>query len=148
MNEFRKFVAVLNLLLDDELSAVNHYIVHARRCHNRDYLKLHTAIREHTMDQMHYAGWHVGRSILIKDEVTDSKLNESMLGKAISELVGSIGDDGITALNAGQDVFKLTPEVLEMGTADLLSVILRIEESCVDHAEMQHPQVEQIRFLS
>jgi len=148
MNKDRKFVAVLNLLLDDELSAVNHYIVHARKCHNRDYLKLHTAIREQAMDQMHYAGWHVGRIILIKDEVTDSKLTVNMLGKAISEWIGCNGDDEITALNAGQDVFKLTPEVLEMGAADLLSVILRMEESCVDHVEMQHPQMEPIRFLS
>jgi bacterioferritin len=148
MNGDIKLVAVLNSLLEDELIAVNHYIVHAEVCTNRDYLKFRTAIREQAMDEMHYAGWHVERIILINDSPAEFKLNEIKPGKKVSEFIDNDNDDEIAAVNASYDAIKLTHEVREMGTAELLSLILRMEEMYVDWAEMHRQQIEQIRFLS
>jgi bacterioferritin len=38
-----KIIAFLNALLEDELTAVNQYMVHAGMCANRGYKELHDA---------------------------------------------------------------------------------------------------------
>jgi len=56
-----------------------------------------------------------------------------------------IGNDNITELelvHSYNDVIKLSLEVNDQGTDDLLTTILKMEEGHVDWAEIQRAQIE------
>jgi bacterioferritin (cytochrome b1) len=56
-----------------------------------------------------------------------------------------IGNDNITELelvHSYNDVIKLSLEVNDQGTDDLLTTILKMEEGQVDWAEIQRAQIE------
>lgn len=140
----KKLIAVLNSLLSDELTAINQYMVHAEMCANWGYLKLHTAIRKQAMDEMHHAEWLIERIIFLNDAPTVSKLNEIKIGKTVPELISNDSNEEIAAVNAYNDAIKLALEVRDKGTADLLSIILKMEENHMDWAETQRTQIEQM----
>lgn len=140
----KKLIAALNSLLADELTAINQYMVHAEMCANWGYLKLHSAIRKRAMDEMHHAEWLIERIIFFNDVPTVSKLNTIKIGKTVSELISNDSDDEIAAVNAYNNAIELAHEVRDKGTADLLSIILNMEEKHMDWAEIQRAQIEQM----
>jgi len=139
-----KLISVLNSLLADELTAINQYMVHSEMCENWGYSKLHGAIRNQAMDEMHHAEWLIERIIFLDGAPTVSKLNPIKIGKTVSAMIGNDNDDELNAVQAYNDAIKLGREVNDQGTVDLLSKILKMEEGHVDWAEMQRAQIEQM----
>jgi bacterioferritin len=140
----KKLLTVLNSLLADELTAINQYMVHSEMCANWDYVKLHTAIRKQAMDEMHHAEWLIERIIFLDGAPTVSNLNNITIGKTVSEMIHNDQGGEVDAIHAYNDAIKLAREVDDQGTVDLLSMILKMEESHEDWAEMQRAQIEQM----
>ena len=140
----KKLITVLNSLLADELTAINQYMVHAKMCANWGYIKLHTDIRKQAMDEMHHAEWLVERIIFFEASPTVSILNTIRIGKTVSEMIINDNSDELIAIHAYNEAIKLAREVDDQGTVDVLSMILKMEESHVDWAEMQRAQIDQM----
>jgi bacterioferritin len=140
----KKLLAVLNSLLADELTAINQYMVHAEMCTNWGYIKLHTAIRKQAIDEMHHAEWLIERIIFFDGSPTVSKLNTIKIGKTVEEMISNDNDDELDATRSYNDAIKLAREVDDQGTVDLLAMILKMEESHVDWAEIQRAQIKQM----
>jgi bacterioferritin len=113
-------------------------------CENWGYGKLHMAIRKQAMDEMHHAEWLIERIIFFDGLPTVSKLNTIKIGKTVSEMISNDDKDELDAVRSYNDAIKLSREVDDQGTVDLLTKILKMEEGHVDWAEIQLAQIEQM----
>lgn len=140
----KKIIEVLNMLLSDELTAINKYMVHSEMYKNWGYGKLHMAIRKQAMDEMHHAEWLIERIIFLEGLPTLSKLTNIMIGKTVAEMIQNVDTDESNAICSYNDAIKLARELEDQGTVDLLTKILKMEEGHVDWAEIQIVQIEQM----
>jgi bacterioferritin len=140
----KELLTVLNSLLADELTAINQYMVHSEMCENWGYGKLHLAIRNQAMDEMHHAEWLIERIIFFEGAPTVSKLNPMKIGKTVFEMINNDKGDELDAVLAYNNAIKLARESDDQGTVDLLTKILKMEEGHVDWAEKQRAQIEQM----
>ncbi len=143
-----KLFPVLNQLLADELTAISQYMVHSEMCEHWGYQQLHQAIEKQAMDEMHHAEWLIQRIIFLEGAPVVSKLNPIQIGKTVPDMIGNDREaeqGAVRAYNAG---IRLTREVEDQATGDLLATILKMEEGHVDWAEKQRAQIEQMGLES
>src|ERR1035437_3393867 len=139
-----KLITVMNALLADELTVVNQYMVQSEMCANWGYGKLHQAIRKQAMDEMLHAEWLIERIIFFEDSPTVSKLNPMKIGKTVSEMISNDDNTELKVVSEYNDAIKLSREVGDQGTVDLLTKIVKMEEDHVDWAEIQRAQIDQM----
>ena len=139
-----KLINALNMLLADELTAINQYMVHSEMCENWGYGKLYKAIRKQAMDEMHHAEWLIERILFFEGSPTVSILNPMKIGKTIPEIISNDNGDELDAVYAYNNAIKLAHEVNDQGTVELLTKILKMEEGHVDWAEIQRAQIDQM----
>jgi bacterioferritin len=138
-----KLIAVMKTLLADELTVVNQYLVQSEMCANWGYGKLHQAMRKQAMDEMHHAKRLIERIIFLDETPTVSKHNPMKIGKTVSEIINNDNDVEPNVVREYNDAIKLAREVDDQGSVDLLTKILKMEESHVDWAEIQRAQIDQ-----
>jgi bacterioferritin len=144
MKAKKELLTVLNSLLADELTVISQYMVQSEMCANWGYSKLHAAIRKQAMDEMLHAEWLIERIIFFEGSPTVSKLNPIKIGKTVSEMISNDNDTELNVVSEYNDAIKLAREVVDQGTVDLLTKILKMEEDHVDWAEIQHAQIGQM----
>ncbi len=66
------------------------------------------------------------------------------IGRTVSEMISNDNGDELVAVRAYNDAIKLAREVNDQGTVDLMTKILKMEETHVDWTEMQREQIEQM----
>ena len=140
----KELLIALNSLLADELTAINQYMVHSEMCENWGYGKLHMAIRQQAMDEMHHAEWLIERIIFFEGAPTVSKLNSIRIGKTVAEMISNDNNDELSAVNVYNKAISLARQVEDQATVDLLTKILKMEEGHVDWAEIQRVQIDQM----
>jgi bacterioferritin len=140
----QKLLAVLNDRLADELTAINQYMVHSEMCENWGYGKLHIAIRKQAMDEMHHAEWLIERIIFLEGMPTVSKLNNIKIGKTVSDMIHNDDLDELDAVRTYNEAIILAREVADVGSVELLTKILKMEEGHVDWADIQLAQIAQM----
>jgi bacterioferritin len=139
-----KVIAALNMLLADELTAINQYMVHSEMCANWGYGELHEAIEKRAITEMKHAEMHIGRIIFLEGLPIVSKLNPLHIGATV---LGQFKDDLSAeqgAVGAYNEAVKLAVEVGDNGTRAMLESILKDEEEHLDWLETQLDQIEQI----
>ena len=143
-----KLVTVLNQLLADELTAISQYMVHSEMCDNWGYNKLHQAIEQQARDEMHHAEWLIRRIIFLEGAPVVSKLNPIQIGQNVVDMIGRDEEAELAAGRAYNAAIRLSHEVDDQATADLLTDILKMEEGHNDWAEKQRAQIEQMGLES
>jgi bacterioferritin len=139
-----KVIAELNVLLADELSAINQYMVHSEMCANWGYGELHEAIEKRAITEMKHAEMHIGRIIFLDGRPVVSNLNPLHIGGDVQEqLRNDLGAEQ-GAVKAYNDAVKLAAEVGDNGTRVMLEGILKDEEDHLDWLETQLDQIEQM----
>jgi bacterioferritin len=139
-----KLIAALNSLLADELTAINQYMVHTELCESWGYGKLHVAIRKQAIDEMRHAEWLIERIIFLDGAPTVSKLNPMKIGKTAAEMISNDYGYELNAIRDYNNAIKLSREVDDQGSLELLTKILKMEEDHADWAEVQLAQIEQM----
>lgn len=139
-----KVIAALNQLLADELTAISQYMVHSEMCANWGYDKLHKAIEQQAMDEMHHAEWLIQRIIFFEGMPIVTKLNSLKIGQSVLEIVTTDQASELDAIHAYNTAIRLAQELADEATAELLRKILLMEEGHVDWAEQQSDQIEQM----
>jgi len=134
----------LNSLLADELTAVNQYMVHAEICENWGYYKLNKSIEKQAFDEMHHAEWLIQRIIFLEGIPIVSKLNKISIGKTVPEMIKNDHDVELTAVHSYNEAISLAHKVKDQASVDLLTKILKMEETHIDWAEAQEDQIAQM----
>ncbi len=140
----KKIIEKLNARLADELTAINQYMVHAEMCDNWGYEKLHKTIEKRAIDEMKHAEKLIGRILFLEGIPIVSDLKKLHIG---ADVESQFKNDRISeeeAIKDYNDDIKLTAELGDNGTKDLLQSILEDEENHIDSIEIQLDQIKQM----
>jgi bacterioferritin len=139
-----KILKTLNLLLADELTAINQYIVQSEMCADWGYEKLHEAIEKRAIGEMKHAEKLIGRILFLEGKPVVSNLNKINIGETVDAQHKNDREAEEMAIKAYNDGIKQAVEVGDNGTRDLLEEILEDEEAHIDWIEAQLDQIEQM----
>jgi bacterioferritin len=67
-----RVIAVLNQLLADELTAISQYMDYSEMCEDWGYDKMHKAIEQQALAEMHHAEWLIQRLASSKVRLSSS----------------------------------------------------------------------------
>jgi bacterioferritin len=136
-----KVIETLNMLLADELTAINQYMVHSEMCANWQYNGLHEAIEKRAVTEMHHAEKLIGRIIFLEGLPVVSQLNPLHIGASVENQLDYdrvAEEDAIKNYNAA---IKLCGDLGDNGTRAFLESILTDEEDHIDWIEAQKDQI-------
>ena len=139
-----KILETLNLLLADELTAINQYMVQSEMCADWGYKKLHEAIEKRAIDEMKHAEKLIGRIIFLEGRPIVSNLNKINIGGTVDVQHKNDHEAEEMAIKAYNDAIKLAVEVGDNGSRDLFEEILGDEEEHIDWIESQMDQIDQM----
>lgn len=139
-----KLIKSLNMLLRDELTAINQYMVHSEMCSNWGYEKLHKEIERRAITEMKHAEKHIARIIFLEGMPQVGQLNPIKIGSNVEiQFKNDLGDEH-GAVKSYNDAIKLAVDVGDNATRDILEAILHDEEDHVDWLEAQLDQIQQM----
>jgi len=139
-----KIIERLNVLLADELTAINQYIVHSEMCANWGYSRLHEANEKRAIDEMKHAEKLIARILFLEGRPIVSNLNKITIGAQVDSQLENdrVAEEG--AIEMYNDSIRLSVESGDNGTRDLLEAILADEERHLDWLEAQLEQIQQM----
>ena len=144
MNGNPKIIEILNALLAGELTAINQYIVHSEICSNWGYEKLHKADEKRAIDEMKHAEQLITRILFLEGIPVVSRLNKISIGSDIAAQHKNDMNSEIETIALYNNGIKLSVEVGDSGTRELLESILKDEEGHLDWLEAQINQISQM----
>jgi bacterioferritin len=139
-----KILATLNQLLADELTAINQYMVHAEMCDNWGYEELDEAIQARAITEMKHAERLIARILFLEGKPVVSNLNPIHIGADVAAQHNNDWQAEHDAIKAYNEGIRLTVEVGDNGTRELLESILVDEEDHIDWIEAQQDQIAQM----
>ena len=139
-----KIIEKLNVLLADELTAINQYMVHSEMCANWMYEHLHKAIEKRAIDEMKHAERLIGRILFLDGRPVVNVLNPLNIGAEVEAQLANDWTAEAGAVKAYNDGIRLAVEVGDNGTRELLESILKDEEDHIDWLEAQLEQIKQM----
>lgn len=143
-------IARLNQALQEELTAINQYFVHAEMCHNWGFHRLGTYIRKQSIDEMKHAERLLERILFLDGVPTMQPLALSIGGDVRTQLRNDL-DLELKAIVAYNDAIKVAVDAADNSSRDLFAQLLKDEEHHVDFLEAQMTLIDQIgyeRYLS
>ena len=139
-----EIIEKLNFLLADELTAVNQYFVHAEECGDWGYESLHHSIEKRSIDEMKHAEKLISRILFLEGTPVVDKLNKMHISDTVPGMLENDRKAEVEAIKSYNEAIKLSAELLDNGTKELLDGILKDEESHLDYIEEQLDQIEQM----
>lgn len=139
-----KIIEKLNVILSDELTAINQYMVHSEMCSNWGYGKLHKIVEKRAIEEMKHAEKIIARILFLEGMPIVSNLNKIKIGANVENQLNNdwaAEDHAIKLYNEG---IKLALEVGDNGTRELLEGNLVDEETHIDWIEAQLEQIKQM----
>ena len=139
-----KIIEALNSLLIGELAAVNQYILHAEICENWRYGKLHESIKKRAIDEMRHAEKLIARILFLEGLPIVSQLGAVNIGSDVMVIhKNDLNAESKTISDYGAAI-KLSLDVGDSGTREILESILTDEETHIDWIEGQRDQIVQM----
>jgi bacterioferritin len=139
-----KIIAKLNELLRDELTAINQYFVHTEMCENWGYDKLHKLVEKRAVGEMKHAEKLIERILFLDGIPVVSELNKVDIGSTIEDQFRKDLAAELRCIKMYNDGIRLTTELSDGGTKELLDSVIVDEEAHADWLEAQLTQIEQM----
>ena len=139
-----KLIATLNSLLADELTAINQYMVHSEMCDNWGYEKLHQHFEKRAIDEMKHAEKLIGRILFLEGMPIVSDLRKIDIGSDVPKQLSNDHAAETEAIKAYNDAIKLSGEVGDFATREILEGIISEEDKHIDDIEELQDQIEQM----
>jgi len=139
-----RLIEELNLLLAEELTAINQYMVHSEMCANWGYGELHEAVEKRAITEMKHAEMLIARIIFLEGRPIVSALNPIHIGQDVLEQLKNDLAAEQGAVKIYNDAVKLAVEVGDNGSRAMLENILKDEEDHLDWLETQLDQIQQM----
>lgn len=139
-----KIIEQLNARLTEELTAINQYMVHAEMCDNWKYEKLHKIIQKRAIDEMKHAEKLISRILFLEGRPVVSDLQKMNIGAEVPAMHQNDRVAEETAIKNYNESVRISVEVGDNGTRELLEAILKEEEDHIDWLEAQLDQIKQM----
>jgi len=136
-----KIIARLNLLLADELSAINQYMVHSEMCANWGYERLHQAVERRARDEMKHAEKLIARILFLEGKPDVTRLSGIRVGDDVEAQHRNDQEAEVAAIKAYNDAIRLADEAGDHGTREVLESILKDEEGHLDALDARFDQI-------
>ncbi len=140
----KKILDTLNMLLAEELTAINQYMVHSEMCADWGYDRLHEKLEKRAVDEMKHAESLIGRIIFLEGTPIVSKLNPIHIGADVKKQFQNDLKSENLAIKSYNTAVAEAARSKDNGTRELLESILKDEEDHVDWLEAQLDQLEQV----
>jgi bacterioferritin len=137
-------ISVLNVLLAEELTAVNQYMVHSEMNENWGYDKLGGGFQKRAISEMKHAEKLIGRILFLEGIPIVSDLRKITIGADVPKMVGNDLGLEYAAVKEYNDAVKLCVAAGDNATKDLLESILLDEDGHVDELEQLRDQIGQM----
>jgi bacterioferritin len=134
----------LNSLLRDELTAINQYFLHAEMCENWGYEKLHKYVEKRAVEEMKHAEKLIGRILFLEGMPVVSELNSINVGSSVQEQLRKDLESEEHCIKDYNNAIRLSTELSDGGTKELLDSIIVDEEEHADWLEAQLTLIEQV----
>ena len=139
-----RIIEKLNVLLADELTAINMYMVQSEMCDNWGYERLHQAIERRAKEEMRHAEKLIARILFLEGLPEVGRINVMKIGSNVEAMHRSDLEAETAAASMYNEGVRLAVELADNGTRDLLESILKDEEAHIDWLEAQRDQIEQM----
>jgi bacterioferritin len=140
-----KVLKELNGALQEELTAINQYFLHAEMCENWGYKKLADYIKKQSIDEMKHAEVLMER-ILFLDGTPSMKPLELNVGQNVRGMIESDLSLELSAVKQYNAAVQVATDEKDNGSRDLLVKLLKDEEDHVDWLEAQIHQIKEIGY--
>jgi bacterioferritin len=144
MKGHERIIENLNILLRDELTAINQYFVHTEMDENWGYSKLHDAVEKRAIEEMRHAEKLIERILFLEGIPVVSELNKVNIGAVIEDQIRKDLASEVHCVKLYNEAIKLATELSDNGTKEMLDKIIVDEEEHVDWLEAQLNQIEQM----
>lgn len=136
-------IARLNQALQEELTAINQYFVHAEMLHNWGYHRLGSFIRKQSIDEMKHAERLLERVLFLEGTPIMQPLALTIGADVRAQFRNDL-DLELKAVVAYNDNIKVAIDAGDNASRDLFASLLKDEEGHVDFLETQMLLIEQI----
>jgi len=140
-----KVLAELNRALQEELTAINQYFLHAEMCENWGYRKLSEYIKKQSIGEMKHAEVLIER-ILFLDGSPSMVPLDLKVGGSVKGMIESDLSLELSAVKQYNDAVAVATQEGDNGSRDLLVRLLKDEEEHVDFLEAQMHLIKELGY--
>lgn len=144
MKGSQNIIDALNVVLTQELTAINQYFLHARMLQDWGLAKIGKLEYEASIDEMKHADQVIKRILFLEGLPNLQKLNKIRVGQNISEVIDADLEVEYEAVPNLKKFIKLCEEEHDYVTRDLFLSILRSEEGHIDWLETQRDLIRSV----
>ena len=138
-------IAQLNHALNEELTAINQYFLHAEMCHNWGYHKLGDYIKKQSIDEMKHAEELIER-LLFLDATPKMDYMDLSVGADVKQQLEADLKLELNAVEMYNNAVKVSREAGDDTSRALFSKLLTDEEQHVDWLEAQLSQIKEMGY--
>jgi bacterioferritin len=146
-----KVIAALQVALQEELTAINQYFLHAEMCENWHYSKLGDFIKKQSIDEMKHAEELIERILFLDATPNMTEPMHLSVGQNVKAQIESDLKLELSAVKLYNDAVKTAREHADNASRELFERLLKDEEKHVDWLEAQLHQISELgyeRYLS
>ena len=139
-----KVIEFLNKALENELTAINQYFLHARMYKNWGFEKLNEKEYHESIDEMKHADLLIERILFLEGLPNLQNIGKILIGENTEEMLGCDLKLELIAIPVLREAIEYCEKVSDFVSRDLFTHILDSEEEHVDWLETQLELIEKV----